>query len=519
MQAPRLSGLGRLVDAWYQNEARAVWILLGSFVVVWTSFHVISNAAIGLHPDNLEMYTWARHPGLGYPPHPPLGAWMVGAWFALFPATDWSFHLLTMVNSAVALYAVDLIARRYVEGDKRLLVLLLLLLMPFYQFRGQRFSVNLTLLSTWPIATYCFLRAFESRTAGWAAAAGTAAALAMLGKYYSIYLVAAFILAALAHEDRWSYLKSSSPWISIIAGFLVLAPHIYWLVTTGFQPFHYALVTHAGASPLTAFAKAGSYAIGGIAYVALPVAVFMLATRTGPRALAASLWPSQPRLRMLAVLMWVPLVLPMLTAPFFGAVLTPLWTMQGWFLLPILLLAPAQVALSRASAVKVGIGVIATTAAVIIAAPAIALMRHSPGKSAFLTLRDKDARVNGKAIAARVTQLWHDTAGRPLTIVAGSWNPPPYALTFYSPDHPDSIVNYELALSPWITAERLAREGWLAVCAAEDQACLSAADTLATSRQQPRRVEFDQAATFFGWQRPAEHYVALLFLPREAAKN
>src|SRR5262249_35501047 len=141
------SPVERLFDAWYENETRAVWILLGSFVVAWTSFHIISNATIGLHKDNLEMYTWAQHLRLGYPPHPPLGAWIVAAWFSVFPATDWSFHLLTMVNSAVALFAIDLIARRYVDGDKRLLVLLLLLLMPFYQFRGQRFSVNLTLLS------------------------------------------------------------------------------------------------------------------------------------------------------------------------------------------------------------------------------------------------------------------------------------------------------------------------------------------------------------------------------------
>ena len=111
-----------------------------------------------------------------------------------------------MVNAAVALFAIDRIARRYLSGDKRLLVLLLLLLTPFYQFQAQRFASNQTLLSTWPIATYCFLRAFETRGLAWSAAAGATAALAMLGKYYSIYLVAAFIVAALAHPARWTCL-------------------------------------------------------------------------------------------------------------------------------------------------------------------------------------------------------------------------------------------------------------------------------------------------------------------------
>src|ERR1700736_4971270 len=62
---------------------------------------------------------------------------------------------------------------------------------------GQRFNNNQVLLWAWPLATYCFLRAFETRAIVWAAATGAATALAMLGKYYSIYLVAALVVAAL----------------------------------------------------------------------------------------------------------------------------------------------------------------------------------------------------------------------------------------------------------------------------------------------------------------------------------
>jgi 4-amino-4-deoxy-L-arabinose transferase-like glycosyltransferase len=527
-QPLRLSRLARLVNAWFRNEDRAVRILLALFVVAWTTFYVVSYTGVGLHSDNLEMYAWAQHPRLGYAPHPPLGALMVAAWFAVFPATEWSFYLLAMVNSAVALYAVDRIARRYLLGDKRLLVLLLLLLLPFYQFRGQRFSVNLTLLSTWPIATYCFLRAFETRAVVWAVAVGATAALAMLGKYYSIYLVAAFVIAALAHPERWVYLKSSSPWISISVGLCVLAPHIYWLATTGFQPFDYALRTHAGVSRIAAFDKAGSYAVGGVASVALMVGVFWLATRTTLRALANSLWPSEPRLSMLAILFWVPLVLPMLTAPFFGAVLIPLWVMQGCFLLPILLLASPGVALRRRHAVQVGSFVLLTTAALLIAAPAVPLIRG--GQSGILPFDDRNSRVYGKAIAQRVTELWHQITGRPLTIVAGGWDPVPYVVTFYSADHPDSIVSrapgrpdgpitYDLDQSPWITRDRLAREGWLAVCALQAQHCIDAAYDLAAGGSQPRRIEFDAVVTILGWSPPPVRYVAILVPPQAAAEN
>ncbi|MCQ8140398.1 glycosyltransferase family 39 protein, partial [Vibrio parahaemolyticus] len=86
-----------------------------------------------------------------------------------------------------------------------LLVLLLLMLTPAYQFHAQRFNANAVLLAVWPLATYCFLRAFETRAPLWAVAAGLTAALAMLGKYYSIFLVASFALSAMIHPSRRAY--------------------------------------------------------------------------------------------------------------------------------------------------------------------------------------------------------------------------------------------------------------------------------------------------------------------------
>src|SRR5262249_27556029 len=151
----------------------------------------------------------------------------------LFPPADWAFHLLAMVNAAVGLYATDRIARRYLDGDKRTAVLLLLLLTPFYQFVGQRFGADQTMLSTWPIATYCFLRAFATRGPAWSAGAGAAAALALLGSYHSVFLIAGFVAAALAHPGRRIYLQSSSPWLSMAVGAIALAPHVQWLSATG----------------------------------------------------------------------------------------------------------------------------------------------------------------------------------------------------------------------------------------------------------------------------------------------
>ena len=141
----------------------AIPLLLIGFVAVWMAFLVIAYLGGDLHPDVLETWTLGRSLEWGYAKHPPLMGWVARAWTSVFPLTNWSFQLLALTTSAIALWAVDLITRRFARGDKRIVVLLLLMLLPAYQFHAQRFNANVVLLPAWPIATYCFLRSFESR--------------------------------------------------------------------------------------------------------------------------------------------------------------------------------------------------------------------------------------------------------------------------------------------------------------------------------------------------------------------
>lgn len=135
---------GASVLAWYDQETNGfvVWLLLAIFLAIWTSFHVISNSATVLHDDLLEVFVWSQHPAAGYSKQPPLAGLMAAGWFKIFPPTNWSFALLATANAATALSAVYLIGRRYLASDKRLFVLLLLLLTPFYQFHSHNFSTN-----------------------------------------------------------------------------------------------------------------------------------------------------------------------------------------------------------------------------------------------------------------------------------------------------------------------------------------------------------------------------------------
>jgi len=496
-----ISRFAQLADAWFElGASRAIVILLFLFVVIWTGFQVLSSITTNLQPDFVEMYAWSRHPALGYYKHPPLGAFITAIWFAIFPAKDWAFLLLAVLNAAAALFMVDLIARRYLTADKRIAVILLLLLTPFYQFRAVPFGANQTLLATWPAAVYCFLRAVETRRPGWGAAAGVAAALAMLGKYYSIFLIAGLIAAALTHPQRRAYLRSCSPWISTAVGLALLAPHLLWLVTTGYLPVHYALSVHAATSATALLLQIMMYPAGAIAYVSVLLAAYFIAVQPRVATLQQALWPLNPEHRMLAVLLWVPLIAPIPVAIAAGALLSSLWTMPAWFLLPILLLIPQDSVLRRRHGIGFAAAVAATTLIAIVAAPGIAWVRFVGGGGPRLYFR---------LAADAASAQFKSKTGKSLSIVTGDMDLA-NGTTFYGESHPDALPFFDLKAAPWVTPARLAAEGWVALCKIGDQYCVNSAAEFVRGRSDTLRTALHLTPRAFGVSGPASDFMMLV---------
>ena len=188
----------------------------------------------------------------------------VKAWFSVFPLTEWvALHLLAVVNATVGLWIAWIVSGRYLDGEKRAAGIALLTLVPFFNFHALKFNANTVLIPLWAATTWWFLRSFETRSIAFAALAGLGPGAAMLGKYWSVTLLAGLALAALADPRRRSYFASAAPWVTVAVGALVLAPHVAWLVTNEFAPFAYAAGHVASASFWSALVSTLGY-IGGI---------------------------------------------------------------------------------------------------------------------------------------------------------------------------------------------------------------------------------------------------------------
>jgi hypothetical protein len=480
-------------------------LLLVGFVGVWFVYMVVAYSDGDLHSDILEAWTLGRNWDWGNAKHPPLMGWVARAWTDVLPLTNWSLNLMSLVNAAVGLWFVDLISRRFVHGDKRFIVLLLLMLTPIYQFHAQRFNANSILLATWPLATYCFLRSFETRDFRWAAAAGAAAALAMLGKYYSVFLLASFALAAIVHPQRRVYFGSRAPWVSMAAGFVALAPHLVWLATTGAQPCAYALDRHMGKLLNASLVEAVVFVAGAAMLLALPAAMWALLARSRLLSFVRDFRAMNSGLWLLFLVSIATIVLPAVTAVVLRSSMMAIWSLQGLFLFVILLVCGASYRIERDR--------IAALAAVVVGTALLGAGIVAPAHAVYRNTHPlHEGRNFYGQVAEELTRQWHAQVGTPLQAVGGD-EALAFAMAFYSPDHPISERRLVNPLPQPLPRQANLESGWVALCFNGDEYCAMAMQTIA--ERAPRITRFEIVAQSSLWGQPgaSDRFIAFIVPP------
>ena len=510
---PFLGPVERLVDALTDpaRRERTALAVLAAYAAIWTLYGVLSKAAQGVQSDTAELVDWSHHLALGYAKHPPFAAWLMHAWFMLFPTREWSCYLLAMVYAALGLWIAWRLFARFLDPDKRVVALACLTLVPYFNFLGLRFDHNAVLGALWAATALCFIRSYQTRSAIWAAAAGAAAAAAMLGKYWSIMLLAGLAVAAIVDTRRAIYFRSAAPWVTIAVGALLLAPHGVWLVTHDFMPITYALDAHSAKTFGQTMANAANYLAGGVGYAAAPVILVLALTRPSGAALADTLLPRTPERRFVAVAFLATLVIPAVFAPVFKYDLNPIWTMSDFVLLPVLLLSSPAIALSRRAVVSIVAFAVALPPVMLAAAPAIALAAHLRGVDPPLA--------HAELLARQVEQLWRRTTDRPLRIVGGDFGIANMT-AFYLPEQPSPFPVLEPETAPWVTPELIARDGAAMVCNLypDQHDCTivlkRAMDKAIDRNPPPRRLELTIARSYLGIPGEPERYLIIAAPPR-----
>lgn len=496
----------RLVDALADERRgrRTAAALLALYALLWWAYALVAKSTQSIHFDMGEVFAWSTELSYGYPKHPPFPAWVAAAWFAVFPRADWAYYLLATASVAVALWFTWLIATRFVADERRTVALVLLAFAPVFNLQPLKFNSNALLIPVWAGATYFFLRSYSSRTLLAGALAGAGAAIAMLTKYWSVFLVVGFVAGAFAHPNRRDYFRSPAPWASIVVGAALLAPNIATLFEYHFYAFTYASMSHAEGSFASVLESIGNY-LTGVLYLAGSLLVLQIAATPRLAAWRQVLWPSDPERRFIAVILWVGLLSPVVASLASEMRLNALWTMPCWALLPALLLSAPGIAITRRAAAAVLAAAYAIPVVALAASPLVALrvLENGPDNQAAYY----------EPLAREVDRRWPQVSDRPLRYVAGpeglAWG-----CTFYCRDRPRAFPSFSHVNAPWIDTAAMARDGFVALCLADDPGCLGQARAIAAGNPHAREETVELARTAFGRAGPPQRFTILLSPPR-----
>ena len=497
-----MTAAGRLRDALVDpaRANRALLATLAVYVLVWTVYGTIAKGTQGFHFDMVEVIAWSRDLSHGYLKHPPLAAAVVWAWFAVFPVAEWSYYLLAMTMPALALWIVWHLSADYLDADKRVAGLALMMLVPFFNFHALKFNVNTVLIPLWAATTWWFLRSFTTRSNVHAALAGLAAAGSMLGKYWSVLLLAGLIVAALTDRRSSIYFKSPAPWITIAVGLIVMAPHLGWLIEHDFAPFTYAMSIHGDKPFADTVIAALGYVAGSFGYIAVPVLIVLAAARPNLATLADMAWPAASTRRLTAAAFWMPFLLPAVAAIVSGIEITSLWSMSAWSLLPVLLLSSPRIEWRPLDTRRVMLMAVGLTLIALIISPAIALMNRRDGPP--------PAAAQAHLLAAEVDRIWHEATPMPLAFVGGDGGIS-LGVVAYSIDKPRVL----LAGLAEPHAAHLRRAGMVLLCSAGDAACLTEA-TRAIGTAPSRSIQTSISQTIWGKLMPKRDYIVIVVPPQ-----
>jgi hypothetical protein len=395
------------------------------------------------------------------------------------------------------------------------------MVMPFYNFHALKYNPNTLLMPIWAATTFAFLRSYRSSSATYGALAGLCAAIGMLAKYWSVFLLAGLIAAALIDPRRRGYFRSPAPWITVAVGFAVLGPHLVWIYQHDFGPVQYAIARHATHSVSSSFVDILLYFSDMVGYAAAPVLLVLVLLRPTRATIVGMVWPSDPELRLVAAAFWGPLLLPVIGTLAIGTTPTALWSMAAWTLLPVLMLSPEAVKI-EAGKLKVMLGVsVAEPLVMIILAPAVALAIHLIGVN--------PPAAHGRLLAADTEQAWRQVTSRPLRFVGcdaadevityAKDRPRVLPWRLYNGNVADLIYALEHGWpqSPkdkQISEVELAADGMALVCSTDRSDWVQAAAARAAREPSSRRIDIEVRRDFLGFAGQPARYVIFIIPPR-----
>lgn len=456
----RTDGASRLrnLDDWlWTRPGRLVALFAGAHVVLWTLSPALSHD--GLPIDVVEGYAIGPEWVIGTYKHPALPSWLLEAARLLTGATGWPAYLLSSMSIAATYAIVYLLGRDLVGAPRAAAGTLLLSGIIYFHWVTPEFNHNVIQMPLWAGLIWGILEARKTGSAAWWIIAGSFAAIGLYAKFAMAVLLMPAAIFILADRKCRKQLETRGPWLGLIAFLVLLIPMAIWLVRTNFFVFDYveARSNSGKAGTIFQFLLKQVYVSGPMyLLVFAAIGIVWMRMELTPRDLARRLGTRDDPLRTLLYWHAAPIMVACLTVAVRGGGMKGAWGTPMLSLSGLIAVSLASRVADAAMLRRIALG---ASALLLAGATAYAaLVRNwdftskSPSRSNWPI----------EEIASRFERLWQERTGQPLRIVGGDlWIAGSVASLARS--RPSIFAEANFRQSPWITDERIEREGALFV--------------------------------------------------------
>ncbi len=221
-----------------KNIKKSLTIFLLLHLVLWTLIPSITNPNLPL--DTIEALAWGSNLDWGFTKHPPLSAFLVEIFYKIFGSQDWAYYLLSQIFIVSTFFIVWIFAKEFFQSKILCLISILLLEgIYFYNFTSPEFNVNVCQLPFWALSVLYAWKGFkDDKILDWLLF-GLFAALGILSKYLFVYIFITINLffCYMIIKKRVNY----KIFIFLIPFFIVMLPHLIWLVENNYTTITYGL--------------------------------------------------------------------------------------------------------------------------------------------------------------------------------------------------------------------------------------------------------------------------------------
>lgn len=433
-----------------ERKETLILTLTGAFVaaqlVALTLLPTLGSSSPPL--DVVEGWIWAPHWLLGTYKHPPMPAWTMQALHWIVPSPILAPYLLSQLAIALTYLLVFLTGSLVLDRQRAAAGILLMAGSFYFTVPTIEYNHNVLQMPFWAAIIFTTAR-LRSRPSAWSLwlLLGALAGLGLYVKYAFAMLLIVVALYSLFEKDLRAQYLTFRPYAAALICLVIFAPHLKWIVDSNFQPFTYALQR---ASNVSSFWRPLGFAVAQLAdhapiLLLLAIAGVPAIRRGKPTSVGGNdLW-------FLRLMTFGPLFLTVAVGFGMRTGLLDMWGMPMFTTAGLWLVAelqrhwpvPAIKRLAFASIILVG--------AVGIALGTQPLWSHKKSRTAWPT----------QEIAQQAEAIWAKRVGKALMLVGGDEWWVPGLVAIGADTRPDVIIGNDLSVSPWVSPEKVKREGVL----------------------------------------------------------